>query len=391
MSDTNAARVRGAVARSTRVLAVAESNLQRHQRWLENHNAILFADIKAYQRLCNRRRVFLATKRAAISAILFVPSTCLALLCKTFQLCASSFARKVFSVKPPRLTSSRTSAVPPERRFKVPSRVSKELLLAKPHRAENQKWPRASEAFQGGLPQHNSPSRLGSLRDAAQAWSPDLVKSRQAKAERKSPRAYSVISSRIEMVPASGRLRRVFVPAFGLCALVLVATAAIRAIDPATPAVALIPIPGPEKAVQIPPSKTTKISRPPTTSGFTIIVDASLGEALPVIAQDVPGIIRMATPLPPPARAEGFTILTNLSLPAPLQPFPRTVADFMAITRPLDQAAEPVGDSKAAASAAATLSKGKLKPKKKLAAPVSRRTQPRGALPWLTLPNFARW
>jgi hypothetical protein len=181
------------------------------------------------------------------------------------------------------------------------------------------------------------------------------------------------------------------VPAFGLCALILVATAAIRAIDPATPAVALIPVPRPEKAVQIPSSKTTKISRPPATSGFTIIVNASLGAALPAIAQDVPGIIRMATLLPSPARAEGFTILTNLSLPAPLQPFPETVADFMTITRPLDQATEPAGDGKAAASAAATLSKGKLKPKRKLAAPVSRRMQPRGALPWLTLPNFARW
>jgi hypothetical protein len=380
--DRTAVRVRDAVAYSNGVIAAAESELQKHQRWLPNHNAIWSEDLKAYQRLFTRRYFFLACKRAAI----FVPCTCLALLRKTFYLCASSFAHRVSSVKSRRLTPSRTSAAPPEKRFKVPGRASKDTLFAKPHRAENQKCPRGSEAFQGDLPPHNL-SRLGSLRDAAQAWSPDLVKSRQAKAERRPPRANSVISSRPAL--ASGRLRRVIVPAFGLCALILVAIAAIRAIDPATPAVAFIP--RPEKAVQIPLSKTTKISRSPAASGFTTIVNASLGEALPAIARDVPGIIRMATPLPSPARAEGLTILPNLSLPAPLQPFPKTVAEFIAITRPLDQATEPFGESKAASSSAATLSKGKLKPKKKLAEPVSKRMQPWVILPWLTLPNLARW
>ena len=376
------ARVGGAVARSIRVVAAAQSDLKKHQRWLENHNSIWSGDCKAYDRLFNRRSATLACKRAAISALLFVPSTCFALARKTFHLCASSFARKVSSVKSPRLTPSCS--------FKVPGRVTKEARLAKPRRAENQKWPRGSEALQGGFPQHTL-NRLGSLREAAQAWSSDPVEFRQAKAQWKPPQPNSIISSRTTIAPASERVRHVFVPAFGLCVLILVATAAIRAIDPATPAVAFIPVPRPKEAARLYPSETTKISRPPATSGFTIL-NASLGKALPAIAQDVPGIIRIATPLPSPARAEGFTILTNLSLPVPLQSFPKTVAEFIAITRPLDQATEPGGESKAAATAAATPWKGKLKPKKKLvAAPVSKRTPLWGALPWLTLPNPARW
>jgi hypothetical protein len=378
--DTTFARVGGAVAPSIRVVGAAQSDLKKHQRWLDNHNSIWSENFKAYERLFNRRGATLACKRAAISALLFVSSACLTLSCRTFQLFAPSFARVVPSAKPPRQAPSRSS--------EVPGRAPKEARLAKPRRAENQKWAGRTEAFQGDFPQHKL-NKLGSLRDAAQAWSPDHLAFRQANAEQKQ-RANSIISGRTTIAPASARVRRVFVPAFGLCVLILVAAATIRAIDPATPAVAFIPVPRPKEADRLSPSETTKISRLPATSGFTIL-NASLGKALPAIAQDVPGIIRIATPLPSPARAEGFTILTNLSLPAPLQSFPKTVAEFIAITRPLDQATEPGGESKAAA-AAATPWKGTLKPKKKLAAAtVSKRTPLWGALPWLTLPNPARW
>ena len=238
----------------------------------------------------------------------------------------------------------------------------------------------------GGLPQH---SRLGSLRDAAHAWSSDCGKVLQAQAERKTLRVNSVVSSTTRMSPTRGRLRRVFVPVFELCAVILVSIAAIRAVDPATTAVVLIAAPRPEKAVRLPPSETTEISRPPPTSGFSILVHASLGEALPAIAEDVPSIIKIATPLPTSAQVGGFTIQTNLSQAAPLPPLPRTVAEFMAITRPLTQVTEPLGKSK---TASVTATPGnKLKPKKKSTRPVSKRMQWWASAPWLTGLNPAHW
>ncbi|MGH9549637.1 MAG: hypothetical protein ACRD3W_09685, partial [Terriglobales bacterium] len=210
-----------------------------------------------------------------------------------------------------------------------------------------------------------------------------------------SSRSYSAIWTLGGAALATGgRLRHVLVPVLGFLGVILVTTAVIRTIIPATPAAALVPVPeapGSEPVTLTLPGLTVGPGRirkaSPSTDappGFTILVATAPREPLPPVAENIAGMIGMANPLPSPSSAPGFSILVDVSLPAPLPPFAKSVASLIAITSPLTELPNQL---RAATPAPKTsMVKPKPKPKAKLAAPGPKEANWWTRLPWLATP-----